>query len=257
MSVRFAGWDERTFALAADEVTFGLAREERKELFARARARDIEALELAIAEMNVASLGELESPPAELMGRISDDAHAWLASVQSQSQSRAAAPSGARTSFWAAAGWLAAALVLAMFVFDRVRSRPLDPATRREQLLANANDLVRAGWKRSDDPLAGGVRGEVVWSRATQEGYMSFRSLPPNDPARNQYQLWIFDSTRPDWEAKPVDGGVFDVGAGGEVIVPIDAKLEIRKAALFAVTLEPPGGVVVSAREHLLATATP
>jgi hypothetical protein len=81
VSVRFAGWDERTFVLAVDEVTFGLAREECKELFSRARARDIEALELAIAEINVACLGALESPPAELMRRVSDDAHAWLAAV--------------------------------------------------------------------------------------------------------------------------------------------------------------------------------
>lgn len=255
MSVRFAGWDERTFALAMDEVTFGLARDERAKLLSRARARDIEALELAIAEMNVASLGELESPPVELMRRISDDALAWLASTQPQPL--AVPLQRKRVFYWAAAGWLAAALVLAVFVLGRVGSRTLDLAERREQLMAHANDLVRAPWKSSDDPLAGGVRGEVLWSRAKQEGYMSFRALPPNDPARNQYQLWIFDSTRPDWEAQPVDGGVFDVRAGNEVIVPIDAKLEVRQAALFAVTLEPPGGVVVSAREHLLATATP
>jgi hypothetical protein len=255
VSARFAGWEERTFALALDEVTVGLEREERVELHSRVRTRDLEELELAIAELHVAALGELESPPAELMRRISDDAHAWLDA--SKSQPPAVPLRRARAPFWAAAGWLAAALVLAMLVLERVRSRPLDPAERREQLLAHASDLVRAPWKPSGDPLAGGVTGEVVWSRSRQEGYMTLRSLPPNDPARNQYQLWIFDRTRPDWEAKPIDGGVFDVGASDEVIVPIDAKLEVRQAALFAVTLEPPGGVVVSAREHLLATATP
>lgn len=86
---------------------------------------------------------------------------------------------------------------------------------------------------------------------------MIFRDLPHNDPRVNQYQLWIFDATRAEWEAKPVDGGVFDVVEGREVVVPIDAKLDVREPKLFAVTLEAPGGVVVSKREHLLATASP
>ena len=86
---------------------------------------------------------------------------------------------------------------------------------------------------------------------------MRFRGLAPNDPTERQYQLWIFDPSRSDWEAEPVDGGVFDVGAGGEVVVPIDAKLAVAETALFAVTLEVPGGVVVSDRERLVLTASP
>jgi hypothetical protein len=50
-----------------------------------------------------------------------------------------------------------------------------------------------------------------------------------------------------------VDGGVFDVPANaGEVIIPIRAALMVRKPAAFAVTLEKPGGVVVSGREHVI-----
>jgi DNA/RNA-binding domain of Phe-tRNA-synthetase-like protein len=62
-----------------------------------------------------------------------------------------------------------------------------------------------------------------------------------------QYQLWIFDKGRGAYSTKTaVDGGVFDVDtATGDVIVPIDAKLEIFEPTLFAVTTEPPGGVVV------------
>jgi hypothetical protein len=259
VSAHFAGWDRRTLELALDEVTFGLAPGDRRELLTRADARSLEELELAVAELSVAALGELESPPAELTRRIAADARAWLAAPD---PARPAPPPAvpvrtARVPRWAAAGWLAAALVLALFVLERVRARPLDPSQRRAELVAGATDLVRAQWKASDDPLAGGVSGEVVWSSARQEGYMSFRSLPSNDPARNQYQLWIFDPTRADWEARPVDGGVFDVGPGEEVVVPVEAKLEVRRAVLFALTLEAPGGVVVSAREHLLATATP
>lgn len=70
MSARFAGWDERTLALACDELAFGLDPEERAELLTRADGRDLEALELAIAELCLAELGPLEAPPAELMRRI-------------------------------------------------------------------------------------------------------------------------------------------------------------------------------------------
>ena len=51
----------------------------------------------------------------------------------------------------------------------------------------------------------------------------------------------------------PVDGGVFDVPANsGEVVIPIHAELPIRKLAAFAVTIEKPGGVVVSARDRVV-----
>ena len=103
------------------------------------------------------------------------------------------------------------------------------------------------------------MSGEVVWSASTQQGYMRFRGLPANDPRVRQYQLWIFDATQD--ERYPIDGGVFDIGAAtpganGETIVPIAAKLSVREPKLFAVTVEKPGGVVVSGREHIVALAS-
>ena len=64
------------------------------------------------------------------------------------------------------------------------------------------------------------------------------------------HQQWIFDRGRD--ERYPVDGGVFDIPAGSdEVIVPIHSKLAVDDAYLFAVTVEGPGGVVVSSRERI------
>ena len=37
--------------------------------------------------------------------------------------------------------------------------------------------------------------------------------------------------------------------------MPIDAKLDVGSAGLFAVTVEKPGGVVVSGRERIVAVA--
>jgi anti-sigma-K factor RskA len=89
------------------------------------------------------------------------------------------------------------------------------------------------------------VTGDVVWSDSEQAGYMRLSGLVANNADSAQYQLWIVD---PDRDERPVDGGVFDVPAGvDEVIIPIDSKLDISAPAAFAITLEQPGGVVVSA----------
>ena len=94
----------------------------------------------------------------------------------------------------------------------------------------------------------------MVWSGSQQTGFMRFHGLAANDPTRSQYQLWIFDPSQS--EKTPIDGGVFDVDAStGDVVVPITPKLRVTSPTLFAVTIEKPGGVVVSAREHIVVVA--
>jgi hypothetical protein len=38
-------------------------------------------------------------------------------------------------------------------------------------------------------------------------------------------------------------------------VVPINAKIRVTEPTMFAVSIEKPGGVVVSKREHIVATA--
>ena len=97
------------------------------------------------------------------------------------------------------------------------------------------------------------VSGELVWSDAKQAGFMRFRGLPVNDAAKEQYQLWIFENAK--LEEHPKDGGVFDITAEGDVIIPIDAKLATKDPKVFAITVERPGGVVVSDRKKIAALA--
>ncbi|MGI9538649.1 MAG: anti-sigma factor domain-containing protein, partial [Miltoncostaeaceae bacterium] len=119
----------------------------------------------------------------------------------------------------------------------------------REKLAAHIGTFALP-WTATDDPAAAGASGEVLWNNELQQGVMVFRGLAPNDPSEAQYQLWIFDATRS--EAHPVDGGVFDVAASsGEVEIPIRARLPVAEPTLFAITVERPGGVVVSSRERL------
>ena len=91
-----------------------------------------------------------------------------------------------------------------------------------------------------------------MWDPRTQQGVARFVGLKPNDPAQHQYQLWIFDGDRD--QRYPVDGGVFNVPPNAaQVVVPIRAQLAVHAAKAFAVTIEQPGGVVVSGREHVVA----
>ena len=175
------------------------------------------------------------------------------------------APAAARPTFVAWSGWIAAAAATIVAVVGWMRTPPApvvvdvptptpSVAEQRAELLAQAKDVVTLSWKPTDDPHGKGVSGDIVWSPGLQRGFMRFRGLPRNEAGRSQYQLWIFD--KPRGTDHPVDGGVFDVATvDGEWIVPIDAKLKVFEPALFAVTEEPPGGVVVSKREHIVALA--
>jgi hypothetical protein len=160
----------------------------------------------------------------------------------------------------AIAPWLAAAACLLVaagavwFAWQRQQATPIiSPADARSSLLASTTDAKPIAWSATADANATGASGDVVWSTAQQRGYMRFVGLAANDPKQFQYQLWIFDKNRDD--KYPVDGGVFDVSSTGEVIVAISPKLHVSDATLFAVTVERPGGVVVSKRERIVVTA--
>jgi len=121
-------------------------------------------------------------------------------------------------------------------------------AEQRTELIATSADLIEAPWTPGTHPFKQQVSGDVVWSNTLQKGYLRFTNMPVNDPATEQYQLWIIDPQRDD---KPIDGGVFDISKSGEVIVPINAKLGVVNPQAFAVTIEKPGGVVVSSQDNL------
>ena len=100
------------------------------------------------------------------------------------------------------------------------------------------------------------MTGDVVWDNAKQVGFLTFSGLEPNDSRRHQYQLWIVDGARD--ERYPVDGGVFDIpAADGPVVIPVRATVPVREPLAFVVTVEDPGGAVVSGRERVVAVARP
>jgi len=142
----------------------------------------------------------------------------------------------------------ACSLLLALQWLPRMSPQSPSIAEQRAELIATSADLLEVPWTPGAHPFKQQVSGDVVWSNSLQQGYLRFTNLPVNDPAVEQYQLWIIDPQRDD---KPIDGGVFDISKSGEVIVPINAKLRVVDPQAFAVTIEKPGGVVVSAQERL------
>ena len=215
---------------------------------------ELQRFEQAAAAVSMTGLRAAAPLPGALRGRLLQDAERYRARSSAELEKITSRPA-ANLGWWAAA----ASLLIAVFLWGRgPQLRPSTaPSTQemRDTLLARA-DSVRIAWAATGDANAGKVSGDLVWNPATQSGVMRFVGMTRNDPAAHQYQLWIFDADRD--ERYPVDGGVFDMPAGAtEVLIPIRAALTVRHAKLFAVTLEKPGGAVVSQREHILVTAQP
>jgi predicted Rdx family selenoprotein len=121
-------------------------------------------------------------------------------------------------------------------------------AQARDALKRQASDLIEVAWAPGTSPFKEKVAGDVVWSNLGQNGFMRFVGMPVNDPTVEQYQLWIID---PERDKEPIDGGVFDITSTDECLVEINAKLRVNRPVAFAVTIEKPGGVVVSTQERL------
>lgn len=245
--------------LIADRVLWGLDEAEDRELaeFGDVARAELVAYEIAGAEIIQAFLPSArEDVPAHVLAKLELGAHEFLSGARATRDNtppvRGTAgdgwsPPGERgpSTLFAWSGWLAAAALLLAWFFGS----DLDSSTPEAQTSARVSEQLAvlrrsAGVQRLD--WDSGPEGEVVWDGREQRGFLVLRGLTANDPTEAQYQLWIFDRTRSD--SHPIDGGVFDVAADGEVIVPIDARVPVREAFGFAITREVPGGVVVSAR---------
>jgi hypothetical protein len=279
--------DDALVDLLVKQVTEGLSAAEQRELDAMDSAlvtQESQSFERAAAAATLAGITPVELP-AGLRAQLHRQAEAQLAAGTvvplrgPPAATIAAAPAvpASRSGTW---GWLAAAACLVLAVLGWVRSPPTappiatndtvapsavptqpsvppesvappTPAEERTAMLAQA-DSIKVTLGATKDPAAAGVTGDVVWDPASQKGFVHFVGLATNDPQVRQYQIWVFDGTRD--KRYPVDGGVFDVPADqSEVVIPIHAALSIRQAKAFAITVEKPGGVVVSGLGHVVA----
>lgn len=275
---------ERLHDLLADRALVGISPQEEMELvqlLAQYPGTDIDALERAAAATLLASLDHLEPMPQQLAAKLHQQAAGPMPAARPMMQATVPmpgaperpmperpsnvipfpapqAPQKKPSRVFAITGWVAAAACLLLLLGALVVKRP-QPApvasVERTKLLTKPG-TTKLDWSATTDPASTRASGDVVWNAAEQRGFMRFKGLAKNDKNAFQYQLWIFDKDRDD--KYPVDGGVFDVDSEtGDVVVPIIAKLKVNEPVLFAVTVEKPGGVVVSKRERIVVTAKP
>jgi anti-sigma-K factor RskA len=251
---------DRLLALLTDRALFGLSVDEQSELELLAAGHpevDSQSMDQVAAMVELSGLG---AHGGDLPPDVRDKIRAAMpAAAAPPEQSAAVTPRERQTSWFSSmpawTGWATAvALLVALLFSTKPVSPPPSPAViaqaSRTELIQSATDLVQVKWTATDPAAATDATGDVVWSNTAQEGYMRFTGLAANDPNKTQYQLWIFDAEQD--EKYPIDGGVFDIPSGtDEVVVPISAKLSVAKPTMFAITIEKPGGVVVSSRERL------
>lgn len=229
--------DHRLDELLALEATQGLTPAEATELDALLASfpdEDPDAFARAAAAIHLALSGPPEPLPARLVERLELGAAAFTPPT------RPAPPKRARPAYTAWAGWAVAACLAGVLAFTAWPKKPPTVAEDRANLLKEA-PATFANAKE-------GSSASVVWSNKKQEGYLEVQGLPPLDPSKEQYQLWIVDPSK----KHPVDGGVFDVKPDGTALVRVRAPIQVKDAKAFAVTKETAGGVPVSDGPRLL-----
>ncbi|HMQ03664.1 MAG TPA: anti-sigma factor [Pyrinomonadaceae bacterium] len=267
---------DRVLDLLIDKYVYGLNEEESLELVEAGYELDeAESIEQTVATLCLAGLDSSSEMPPELYSKLLKQGHEIADSAPARPEEvqpvREIVLSGGRSTWFGWLGWAtaaAASVALAVSLFVPRETVPradvpppasptpelqVVPAQQRQALIASIAGLVTAEWGKGNVAELASVSGDVVWSDEKQEGYMRFRGLPRNDGRKETYQLWIFDETQD--PKTPVDGGTFDVTDDGEVVIPINAKLRVRNPSAFAVTIEKPGGVVVSKREKIATLA--
>lgn len=238
--------------LLADRATQGLDDHELLEL-SQSDASGDPTFDVAVAAAMLAFEAEAKAGsqplPASLRERIEADARTRfgdpvLASIRPDRNVDRAR----RFSF----GWAVAAMAMFAAVAAWWPATPptvLSPSEQRQAMLQAGPNVGTWAWSdfahpvTKEEPELKGVSGDVVWCEPKQTGFMRIAGLKPNDPTVERYQLWIIDERGLE---QRVSAGLFDVSGTGEVVVPFKPELKVKGAAVFAVTIEKPEGVVVS-----------
>lgn len=277
--------DEVLIDLLIKKATYGLTEAEQVQLDKLENGRHDDSFDLTVSAIALIDQKADEQMPSHLRANIRVSAEKYFderetadnpSTVQTLDDTERTRPSILSWLGWAVAAAACLALIANIY-FTRVEGPPIvkgptptpitekpTVAQERQRLMESAGDLVKAsltkGPMKEMPPISWtvgpikempDVAGDVVWSDSMQRGYMRLRGLPMNDKSKQQYQLWIFDETQSN--KTPIDGGVFDVNENGEVILPVNAKLKARKPYQFAITIEKPGGVVVSDDKYIAA----
>ena len=270
---------EKLLELLSDQVLFGLSDEESAELERLKRHFpdwEKNSFESAATAISLSKLPVDEELPEHLREKISMLAEDFFSQKNEVTDDVGTTPVSpeisatktepAQTFGWNWLGWAVAMVALVALGVniwfmqtqpkEEIAKVPPPTATptptmneKLNQLLAS-DDSIKARFDAMAFEL---FKGDVVWSNEEQRGYIRVSGLPVNDKSKSTYQFWIFDAVQ--GEKTPVSGGTFNVNENGEIIIPVDAEVRVSDPKAFAITVEKPGGVVVSKQEKVAGIA--
>jgi len=210
--------------------------------------QDPNDFELAAAAVHRALAG----PPESLLTAVAEKLYLTAVAVMP-----AARPAkGRERPAWAVwAGWAVAAGLAGLLVYswskppEVAKVDPLPPPPTIEQKReALAKDAPARPARFAE--TKGNASASVVWSDVKQEGYLEVRGLPPNDPQKEKYQLWVVDAKRPK-DFPPISAGLFDVKPGTNMVA-VNASIPVGDAAMFVISKEGPNGVWVTTQDKFV-----
>jgi anti-sigma-K factor RskA len=237
---------EETRDLAAAYALGALDAEDRGRFEALLRAGDADAVD-ALKEFETTLVGlsaeHAVTPPASVKAAL-------MARVAAQG--RAAAPAAATRRSWWPAVWttvLAAglgAVVVGLSVsasyekrldaLAREAAALHDTLAREQQVVALVRDPATAIVALNGLEAAPSAHARMLWNPPAG-GLLVVAGLPPA-PAGKTYQLWAIAGKEP-----PVSAGVFSVNAQGTGSLRVSSLPGMGTVDVFAVTLEPAGGL--------------
>jgi anti-sigma-K factor RskA len=171
------------------------------------------------------------------------------------------APPPVRRSWWPAvwaaamaAGIAAIAVGLSLAAMYEKRLQILTEETRalraegerQQAILALVRDPGTQVVSLAGLEPAPSAKARMIWN-PPQGGLLVTAGLPAAPPGKT-YQLWAIAGT-----AAPVSAGVFAVGADGTATIRVPTLPGVDKVDVFAVTLEPAGGVPAPTGQMYLA----
>jgi hypothetical protein len=240
---------DRLVDLLLRRATEGITAAEEDEMFAlQARFPDVDAdeIELTVAALDPVHRDAQAAPPPRVLAKLNRLAVQYARGELPPAPAPAAgAPRSARAPAWL--GWAVAATVALAFAAYALWPKPVAPALdkQRDEFVARANPVTFVGTNEAK------ANATVHWSTVEQTGFLEVRGLAPNDPTREQYQLWIVDPA----QEQPIDGGVFDVRPDGTALVRMRPPIRVSGAKALAITKEKAGGVVVTKGPHVVVLA--
>jgi hypothetical protein len=279
--------EERTVDLLVQRATVGLDEAEQTLLGQTkdgAGTTDDISYDLAAAAIGLIDIDTNESMPEHLFAKVRASADEFFA-IPDQTAAEGLKIAGSQPDkdddyqklfyveprrSWSWLGWAAAAAACIALAINIGLTRMNGPETVIVQtpeptpvkltpeqelagFMASQKDMTKAAWTVGNMKDAKSISGDVMWSDKEQKGYLRIQGLPVNDRSKETYQLWIFDKTQD--PKTPINGGTFDVNSTGETIFAINTKLRAEGARMFAITMEKPGGVVVSKSNKIAALA--